>query len=110
MFDSKCLKVLSLSFQDPKDLENMITKVLKLGLEGLVLKDLMVSAELSWTVARYTGIWHQRMRQVYRWHFVIQCHIQLVNTLAFYWQGPMFRSIAWVSRLISFIVFLSSSQ
>jgi ATP-dependent DNA ligase len=36
---------LSLSFQDPKDLENMITKVLKLGLEGLVLKDLMVSAE-----------------------------------------------------------------
>ncbi|GFG28746.1 hypothetical protein Cfor_02993 [Coptotermes formosanus] len=26
---------------DPKDLENMITKVLRLGLEGLVLKDLM---------------------------------------------------------------------
>jgi len=47
---------LSLSYQDPKDLENMITKVLKLGLEGLVLKDLMVSAELNWTVARYA--WH----------------------------------------------------
>jgi ABC-type uncharacterized transport system YnjBCD permease subunit len=45
---------LSLSFQNPKDLENMITKVLRLGLEGLVLKDLMVSAELGWTVACYT--------------------------------------------------------
>ncbi|XP_023727317.1 DNA ligase 3 isoform X2 [Cryptotermes secundus] len=30
---------------DPKDLENMITKVLKLGLEGLVLKDLMSTYE-----------------------------------------------------------------
>jgi hypothetical protein len=29
----------------------MITKVLRLGLEGLVLKDLMVSAEHSWAVA-----------------------------------------------------------
>ena len=37
-------------------MENMITKVLKLGLEGLVLKDLMVSAELSWTMAHYA--WH----------------------------------------------------
>jgi hypothetical protein len=43
-------------FQDPKDLENMITKVLRLGLEGLVLKDLMVSAEHKWTVACY--VWH----------------------------------------------------
>jgi hypothetical protein len=36
-------------FKSPEDLENMITKVLKLGLEGLVLKDLMVSAEHLFT-------------------------------------------------------------
>lgn len=42
------------SFQDPRDLAQMIVKVLKLGLEGLVLKD--INVRIDRLKIRYTDI------------------------------------------------------
>lgn len=45
-----------LSFQDPQDLAKMIVKVLKLGLEGLVLKDINVRINVKYHINNYNFI------------------------------------------------------